>query len=66
MKVTDFNGITGEKVEREASPEEIAEIEALQVIAENEAIVIAQKAQDKEALLERLGITKEEAALLLS
>jgi len=50
---------------REATPEEIQEIElrASEAIAQAEAL--AEKQAAKAALLERLGITAEEAALLL-
>jgi hypothetical protein len=65
MKITDFDGITGEKVEREATPEEMAEIQEIQDAAEAQASATADKAEAKEALLAKLGITAEEAALLL-
>lgn len=50
---------------RDATPEEVAEIEAraAEKIAHDQAL--AEKAAAKAALLERLGITGEEAALLL-
>lgn len=50
---------------RDATPEEVAEIEATQ--AEKMALdqELADKADAKAALLERLGITADEAALLL-
>lgn len=51
---------------RDATPEEVAEIEAraAEKIAHDQAL--AEKAAAKAALLERLGITGDEAALLLS
>jgi hypothetical protein len=51
---------------RNATPEEVAEIEALQAekIAKDQAL--ADKAAAKAALLDRLGMTADEAALLLS
>jgi hypothetical protein len=56
-------------VQREATAAEIAEISARAKAeaekAEAEATAIAQRASDKAALLERLGITADEAALLL-
>jgi hypothetical protein len=52
-------------VVRDATIEEIAEIEARQAEAIAEAEAKAAKLQDKNALLERLGITADEAALLL-
>ncbi len=61
---------TGETVERELTPEEIAqrEIDAAAFAeqqAADEAEAVAKAAQ-REALLARLGMTAEEAALLLS
>ncbi len=56
---------TGEVIEREMTPEELADFEtrqelSLQIKAEKEL-----KAQERQALLDRLGITEEEARLLL-
>jgi len=57
-------------VEREMSEDELAEIaemhSASQAQKAAEAAEAAEKAIAKAALLERLGITAEEAALLLS
>lgn len=50
---------------RDATPEEVAEIEARQAEVVAEAETKAAKAVAKAALLERLGITADEAALLL-
>ena len=50
---------------RDATPEEIAEIEKVQAAKNEEEFLAAQKAVDKAALLDRLGITADEAALLL-
>jgi hypothetical protein len=64
VKITDFNAATGETIEREPNEAELAQLE---VDAENQAIkdaADAKKAAAKAALLERLGITEEEAALL--
>ena len=61
---------TGEIVERELNAEELAQQEIDEAnIAAAKAIADAKaeaEAQAKAALLERLGITAEEAALLLS
>lgn len=51
---------------RDATPEEVAEIEARQAEALALEQVAAEKATAKAAVLDRLGITAEEAALLLS
>jgi hypothetical protein len=57
---------TGEIIEREATTEELAQRE----IDETQTQVVAQaqatKAAEKAALLERLGLTQDEALLLLS
>lgn len=60
---------TGETIERELTPEEIAareaeaaEFAAQQAAAEAEA---AAKAAERAALLSRLGLTEDEAKLLL-
>ena len=64
-KVIDHNLETGEVIERDATNEEIAQQEkdakdlALKIDKENE------KKQRRADLLERLGITEEEAKLLL-
>ena len=50
---------------RDATPEEVEAIEAVQAETAAQAQALADKAEAKAALLERLGITGEEAALLL-
>ena len=69
-KAIEVNCTTGEVTERDLTAEELqaqaesaAQAEADRVAAEAEA---AAKATAKAALLERLGITADEAALLLS
>jgi hypothetical protein len=65
-KTTEFNAETGETIEREATAEEIAALENMRAkLAAIEADEAA-KASAKEALLKRLGITAEEAKLLLA
>lgn len=66
LKVTEYNGLTKEIIERPFTADEIAEYEASKakfaaIKAEAEA-----KAEAKAALLERLGITEAEAKLLLA
>ena len=65
-QVKEFNCETGEEIIRDATASEIAQIKkdvesALAKKAEAEA-----KAAQKAALLERLGISEDEARLLLS
>jgi len=69
-KAIEVNCTTGEVTERDLTAEELqaqadaaAEAEAERVAAEAEA---AEKAIAKAALLKRLGITADEAALLLA
>jgi hypothetical protein len=50
---------------RDATPEEAAEIEAREAQAIAEAEAVEAKAKAKAALLDRLGITEDEAKLLL-
>lgn len=57
---------TGEVIEREMNAEELAQWEADKAKAEAEAQAKAQAETAKAALLEKLGITEEEAKLLLS
>ncbi len=63
MKITEIDALTNIKTEREATENEIAEIAAAmaEVKGKENAAITA-----KAALLERLGITADEAALLLS
>ena len=61
-----FNIETGETTERPFTKEEIAQMEANAARNAAEAEVEAQKETDKAALLAKLGITADEAKLLLS
>lgn len=67
MKITEIDYTTTPETvtKRDATPEEIAQWETDQAIAEQRAEAIAQKEADRQALLDRLGITADEAALLL-
>jgi hypothetical protein len=56
---------TGEIIEREMNAEELAQLEADKAKAEAEAQAKAEAAVAKAALLSKLGITEEEARLLL-
>lgn len=65
LKKIETDASTGETTERDCTPQEIAQHEAiLAEQAELEAKAEAD-ATAKEALLKKLGITAEEAALLL-
>jgi hypothetical protein len=56
---------TGEIIEREMNAEELAQLEADKAMAQAEAKAKAETAAAKAALLSKLGITEEEARLLL-
>jgi hypothetical protein len=65
MKIIEVNCETGEETIRDATTVEIAEAEARRAaVAETEAEAEARAAQ-RQALLNRLGITEEEARILL-
>jgi len=57
---------TGEVIDREMNDIEFAEYEANQRIEAERELLVKTKATEKVVLLERLGITAEEAALLLA
>lgn len=59
------NTETGEETWRDYTPAEIAEVEAAQAEAAARAAAEAEKTDARQALLARLGITEEEARLLL-
>lgn len=66
MKITEHNVETGEIIERDATAEELAQNE---LDAQEREALLAEavaKAEAKAALLERLGITEDEAKLLLA
>jgi hypothetical protein len=60
------NAQTGEIIEREATANELAQFEADAATETARKEAEATKAADKAALLTKLGITEEEAKLLLS
>jgi hypothetical protein len=60
------NAETNEIIDREMNEEELAQWEADKKAAKAEAKAKAEAATAKAALLEKLGITEEEARLLLS
>lgn len=61
-----FDIETNTEIEREMNAEELAQWEADQSKAAAEAQAKAEASAAKAALLEKLGITQEEAKLLLS
>lgn len=66
MKIQEHNIETGEIIEREATEAEIADFEAAANAAFLKDKMRADKAAAKAELLEKLGITADEAKLLLS
>ena len=64
--ISEFNCELGEIVVRELTKQEIEQIAVDQATAAQELADKEAKAQAKTALLDRLGITAEEAQLLLS
>jgi hypothetical protein len=66
----EVNCETGEVTERELTAEELAQREADAVAAESDRVAqeaeATQKAAEKAALLAKLGITDDEAKLLLA
>lgn len=64
--IREINGDTGEVIDREMTQEEIIELETLRESDKDIREQEAAKQVAKSALLERLGITEEEAKLLLS
>jgi hypothetical protein len=65
MKITEIDGITGAITQRDATPEESAAMNADIKFYEDARAEFENRAVAKEALLKRLGITSDEAALLL-
>ena len=63
--IQEFNMATGETVTREFTAEEFAQWEVNQTAAIAADAAAAQKAADRAALLAQLGITEEQAKLLL-
>ena len=66
LQVKEVNCETGEEIVRDINKDEIAAAEASAANAKLEAEAKNAKATAKAALLERLGMTADEAALLLS
>jgi hypothetical protein len=60
------NAETGQELEREMTADELAQWQADQATEAARIAAEAQKAADKAALFAKLGITEDEASLLLS
>ena len=66
MKILQHNIETGEVIERDATSDELAQAKADKAEFEARIAEEEQKASAKAALLEKLGITADEAKLLLA
>jgi hypothetical protein len=64
--ITVFNMETEEEISREMTKEESDFLAEAKNKAAADALALEQKAESRLALLERLGLTAEEAALLLA
>lgn len=65
MKIVEINCETGVETIRDATAVEIADAEARQAANAEAQAAEAAKAAQRQALLTRLGITEEEARILL-
>ncbi len=65
IQIKEVNCTTGEEIVRDATTEEIAQIEADQAKNAARQAEATAKAAQRQALLNRLGITEEEARILL-
>lgn len=65
MIIKIHNVATGEVIEREATPAELAQSAKDQAAAEAKAVEAEIEQAARQALLDRLGITADEAKLLL-
>lgn len=63
--IREHNLETNEIIDREMNDVEFAEYEANQAAQAAKAVELAAKAQARQALLDKLGITEDEARLLL-
>ena len=65
-EITIYDCATGETITREMTDAELSNLESVQTGAAKEKIEAEAKAQAKADLLDRLGITEDEAKLLLA
>jgi FMN-dependent NADH-azoreductase len=64
--ITIHNVETGEIIEREMNAEELAQLEARKIAWAKEQKALEAKAEARAQLFNKLGITEDEAKLLLS
>jgi len=63
--IQEINCLTGEVIEREHTAEELEELQKVNASAQAELQAKEEAKEKREALLSRLGITEDEARLLL-
>jgi hypothetical protein len=66
LQIKIVNAETGEEVIRDMDTAELAQLEIDRAASQAQAAELATKATEKAALLAKLGITDDEAKLLLS
>ena len=66
MKINVYDHATGKNIEREMKADEQANYDLIQAEAKNEALAETEKAEAKEAVISKLGLTADEVAALLS
>jgi hypothetical protein len=64
-QISEANFLTGETIVRDMNADELAQYKADQAESKANAKAAADKAAARQAVLDRLGITADEAALLL-
>jgi len=65
IQVKEFNCETGEEIVRDATAEEIAQMEIDRANAKAAKIEAEAKEAQRQAILDRLGLTADEAKLIL-
>lgn len=65
-KVTEHNAITGETIVRDITEQELAQVELDKIESAQREKVIADRQLLKQATLDKLGLTADEVAALLS
>jgi hypothetical protein len=68
IQTREFNAQTGETIdsEREATADEIAEMQKEEALKQQREAIAAEKTAARQAVLDKLGLTAEEIAALLS
>lgn len=65
MKIVEINCETGEEIIRDMTPEELVDVNERKAKVEAEQAEAEAKAAARQAILDRLGLSEEEARLLL-